>query len=507
MDSSFRRSLGLQEAAKRFSRGLLKVPTPPENRLGDERLFQTLEGLMPIQLQVHRDPSKRISLCCTRRAGKTYLAAPWFVEMGMKSTKYNQTDFFVAPTLEHAKGLMFGHLRDLKRRTGLNFEIKNDPAGVFFPNGSRLLFRGAKDIDDLGALVGYPTAMLWVDECQDIRDEILQHIQNKVGPALRDLNGRIIFSGTPGRVSAGLWYQIATGKRSNWTNYHWSLFDNPHLSAESRDMETILKDEGYTPDTPAFKREYLGLWVEDDSLIVYSYNPMKNGNYQFHEPLSNDHEWHYIIGVDFGYRPDPSACVTIAYSNTHPDLFLVDEFKANEITYTEFYERGIAPMWAKYGPCVAVADAGSPQAIAEINNRWGIGLQPSVKGNKKTSKASWVELLNADLLRGHVQIPVESKTAKEMAELVWDPDKLPERKEHPRRDNHLCDATLYAYIHSKHWLQLPRHQDAPILDAEARYGWELAQYAQRLARPTKLRDWSNDDDFYGNTTTSDLGEA
>jgi phage terminase large subunit len=425
----------------------------------------------------------------------------------MKSQKYNQTDFFLAPTLEHAKGLLFGHLRELKRKTGLNFEIKNEPAGVFFPNGARLLFRGAKDLDDLGALVGYPTSMLWVDECQDIRDEVLQYIQNKVGPALRDLNGRIIFSGTPGRVSAGLWYEIASGKRNNWTNYHWSLFDNPHLSEESRNLETILRDEGYTVDTPAFKREYMGIWVEDDSLIVYAYDAAKNGVYQFGTELSDSHVWHHVIGVDFGYSPDPSACVTLAYSHTHPDVFLVDEFKANNLTYTELWERGIEPMWRKYGPCVAVADAASPQAIAELNARWGIGLQPCVKGNKKSSKASWVELMNADFIRGNIQIPPESSTAREMAELVWDPDKFPERKEHPRRDNHLCDATLYAYIRSKHWHQEARVQDAPILDAEARYGWELAQYARRATLNDKPKDWANDADFYGNTESPGLGKS
>ncbi len=461
---------------------------------------------MPIQLQVHDCKQKRIALCCTRRAGKSYLAAPWFVEEGMKSTRYDRVDFFIAPTLEHAKSLLWGHLRELKRKTGLNFEMKNDPASVIFPSGARLIFRGAKDLDDLGSLVGYPTGMLWVDECQDIRDEVLKFVQNKVGPALRDMHGRMVFSGTPGRVAAGLWYEIATGKRTNWTTFGWSLFDNEHLPPESRDLQLILQEEGYTPATPAFKREYMGMWVEDDSLLCYKYDPQLNGQYTYGQSLPDGHDWTYVIGVDFGYSPDPSAVVALAYSNTHPAVFVVDEFRQTNKTYTDLYELGVRPMYEKYGPCVVVGDAASPQAIAEINQRWSIGMQPCTKGNKKTLKASYMELMNADFIRGRIHVPPESAYAHELAELVWDPDKLPERKEHPRRANHLCDAGLYAYICAKHWNQQPREPIAPLVDSEQQYGWDLAQYAREQTSRSTLIDWCDDAQFGRDLTNPWMGK-
>jgi hypothetical protein len=510
---SLRGAAALREAAKRFSPTLLKTPVPPENRLGDERLFRTLEGLMPQQLAVRAaalnptDPKRRIALCLPRRSGKSYLAAPWFAEEGMKSSRYDRVDFFVAPTLDHAFRLLEGHLRDLKRRTGLPFEIKNNPAGVYFPSGAKLLFRGAKDIDDLGSLVGHPTGMAWIDECQDIRDEVLRHVDNKIGPALRDIGGRLIFSGTPGPICAGLWWEAATGRLPHWfTGVKWTLFDNPHLPPEARSLEAILRETGYTIDTPAFRREYLAEWVEDTTLLVYAYSRTRNGEYQFGDPLPDGHEWNFVIGVDFGYSPDPSACITWAWSRTHPQVFCVAEFCESRLTYTDLYERGVQPMYDTFGPCVVVGDAANPQAIAEINKRWSIGMMPGIKGSKKLTKPGLIEIMNADFYRGMLQIPAESKYAKELTELVWDPDKLPDRKEHPKRANHCSDAGLYAYLQARHYKQEYREPPAPLLDPDQQSGWELAQYVRRAAaEPTAT--WADDAAFRPSPKPFDMGEG
>ena len=497
--SSFQQQQAYQEAAKRFSRAFLRVPERQENRLGSERLFRTLETLTPKQLEIHNykgeDWVQHIALCCTRRAGKSYLAVPWIVEKGMMAKDPETTMFFIAPTKEQAITLLYRRFMEVKRETGLEFEYKTSPERIEFPTGAVLFFRGAKDIDQLGQLRGYKTSMVWVDEVQDVRDEVLRVIDNAVGPGLRDLAGHFVMSGTPGPIRSGRWFEVSTGKSTNWKTFEWSLFDNPHLAPEAKDLAAIMRDEGLSPDSPKFKREYLAQWVEDEHFQCYHYDIGRNGGVEIWkpgEPLPVEHEWHYCIGVDFGHSPDPSACVTLAWSHTHDTVFVVREWRQPKMTITDLFEQGVRPMWKEYGPCRVVGDAAAKQIIAEINQRWGIGMEPSEK-NKK-SKAGYIDIVNADMERAKVIVPPEFHLAREMAELTWDPSKFPERKEHPSRDNHLCDAFLYAWLDCFQWIhkELPAKPDSFGTESE-KEAYFLKNYIQGKNRTQK--DWANDDHF------------
>ena len=505
--SSLQQQLSFQEAAKRFSRGFLVAPKRAQNRLGSEKLFRTLEGLTPKQLEVHDDGvrengPRRLALCCTRRAGKSYLAAPWFVEMGMTAKNPETTMFFIAPTLEQAKALLWRRFIEVKRETGLEFEMKSDPWRIEFPTGAILYFRGAKDLDQLGQLRGFATKLAWVDEVQDVRDHVLRHIEASIGPSLRDNDGTLIISGTPGPICTGMWYEVSKGSRANWKVHEWSLFDNPHLPEKARDLETILREEGLTPDSPRFKREYMAQWVEDDSLLIYKYNAQLNGNVSAYGALPDGHDWQYSIGVDFGHSPDPSAVVVLAYATTYPTVHVIREWKKTKVTYTDLYEQGIKPFWEEFGPCQIVGDQSSKQAIAEINQRWGLGMQPS----ERQRKPAYIEMCNADMERGRILIPPEFALAKEMAELVWDPDKLPDRKEHPRRDNHLCDAFLYAWRNCRQWIGAKLPNPDPFKSEADMQAYHLSQLARRNTN-AKPVDWASDADFYGNNAGSGMGRG
>ncbi len=497
-----------EEAAKRFSRGLLTLPPVPENRLGAERLTRTLTGLTVQQMAIHDCGHKRIALHCTRRAGKSYLAAPWLVENGMTATQPGTTMFFIAPTLEHAKALLWPQFQRIKRETNLEFELKGDPARIEFPSGATLYFRGAKDADQLGPLTGFAVRKVWVDECQDIKSEMLRSIDEKLSASLRDLDGDMIWSGTSGKIAAGKWWEVTTGqpvngKPSNWKTFTWSLFENPHLSERARSIEAICEDEGLTIDSPRFKREYQALWVEDDSAFVYKYDIVRNGKHSATAVLDAEYEWQYLMGVDFGYSPDPSAVVILAYSNTHPIAYVVDEWCEGERTYADLYTQGIKPFLDKYGPMPMVADNAAKQGIAELNQRWGLGLRKS----EKMDKLTWIELLNSDLVKGTLQVPPEFKLAKEMAELVWDPAKYPDRKEHPRRSNHCCDALLYAWRYARNWLQIEKATELTFNTGAEREAYHLKRYIneRHLQDVDGGRDWANDANFSGYHGDSELG--
>lgn len=497
---SIRQTEVFTEAAKRFSRDHLKVPERQSNRLGTEKLFRSLAGLTPKQLEIHNDTNKYIAMCCTRRAGKTYLAAPWMVELGMTAKDPEATMFFIAPTLQHAKALLWRRFEAVRRETQLEFAMKADPWRVEFPTGAILYFRGASDLTELGAVVGFKTCMVWVDECQDIPDGVLRYIAQKVGPGLRDLGGKMVYSGTPGLVCQGHWYDVATGQpgESHWSRHFFTLYDNPHLPPEAKDLNVILKEEGLTPELPRFKREYMGQWVEDDSLQVYKFDIVRNGNWEFGKPLPDNHDWSYVMGVDWGYSPDPSAVVVLAYARTCKTVYVVYEWQEPKCIYEQVYKKGIKPALEKYGIMPSFADAAAPQAIEEMNQRFGMGMQPCTKGNKSKLKAHFVELANSHLLQGEVQLPLESRLSKELLTLVWDPKKLPERKEHPGKPNHSADAFLYALIECKQWNETTTQVEASPYDVDnpdSKAAYLLRLAAQQSNR-NKAIDWANDADWH-----------
>lgn len=460
-----------------------------------ESLHRVMSGLFDQQRQVVADQSRRLALFCPRRAGKTSLLAPWIVQTGLDCSDNEATMFIIAPTLEHAKALYWRPLQNLNEQFNIGLKFLNDPARVIFPNGVMMYFRGAKDKEQLGVLRGFKTLLVCVDETQDIRDELISEMLSALGPGLRDLDGRMIFAGTPGRVCIGHWFDITTGLRDEWSIHTWSLFDNPALPKSAKNVETILREEGLTVDSPRFKREYLGLWVEDGDELVYRWDLERNGLLENVPRLDPNLHWDYVMGIDFGYL-DASAIVVGAFSYDSDQYYEVAEFKAPGLTVSDLMNKHVMPFVQQYKPMRIVGDSAAKQIIEEINQRWGIGIQKA----EKVGKLSFIELMNSDMMLRRIHTPVNFELIKERQRLVWDPGAKPKLEEHPRRPNHLCDAALYCYREAKHWVGKNLKKAQEITDPVERevYFWKkyIREQGGAALEEKPKKDWARDDDFY-----------
>jgi len=73
---------------------------------------------------------------------------------------------------------------------------------------------------------------------------------------------------------------------------------------------------------------------------------------------------------------------------------------------------------------------------------------------EKTQKADFIQLLNDDLRLGKILVsPIEINFIEEITALQWDEEKEGRFIEDPRFANHRCDAFLYAWRESCHYLQ------------------------------------------------------
>jgi hypothetical protein len=214
------------------------------------------------------------------------------------------------------------------------------------------------------------------------------------------------------------------------------MFDNPHITGASTFLDTLLQKKGWTPETPLVQREWYGQWARSSLDQVYNYSPLKN---RVDEAPTN---LLYVIGVDVGWTDD-KAIVVIGFN---PDIsrktYVVHKFKKSNMLISDLGEM-LQKLDKQYNPITTVIDPGGGGAdiSAEINNRFGLSTTMA----KKTSKADYIEFLNAELEAGFFMNVVEDEhdpLEKEYAELQWaDKDK---RKEGGQA-NHLSDACLYAW--------------------------------------------------------------
>jgi hypothetical protein len=122
-----------------------------------------------------------------------------------------------------------------------------------------------------------------------------------------------------------------------------------------------------------------------------------------------------------------------------------------------------------------VADTGGlgKQIAAEIRKRYSVPVFPA----EKTQKAEFIQLLNDDLRSGKILVsPIEINFIEEITALQWDEEKEGRFIEDPRFANHRCDAFLYAWRESCHYLS-KTPDSIPPMNSEA---WFKRQEDQML---------------------------
>ena len=105
--------------------------------------------------------------------------------------------------------------------------------------------------------------------------------------------------------------------------------DNPFMPNARRLVDELFKNKGWTFDNPTYRREWLGECVSDKDALVYKWTA-RNRVTEFTNKSMN-----YILGVDLGYDPDPSAFVLCAHSPHDPNFYILEGYKQNKMTVAD----------------------------------------------------------------------------------------------------------------------------------------------------------------------------
>lgn len=469
---------------------------------------------MPVQARAARDPSRRKSVRCPRRAGKSWYVLSEALEGCLR--KRNSVWVVVGLTRPSIKQIFWAMLKQLNRDLELGLVFLEVELTATFANGSTILFRGAETRAEIEKLRGGQYDGVIVDECKSFHPLILTElVQDVIEPALSDRRGKLILVGTPGEILAGPFYEATCepaiehrgedgivrysncpyGTKSKgvhvWSFHTWTLEDNvqmPHLWAEALEIKRI---RGYSDNHPTWRREFLGHWVPSKDILVYRYVPHRH-NYDGYLPP--DHEWRRVLALDIGFD-DSDAVVVWAYAPTSYDVFVVyaEKRKHQNITELARWVHQVRDVHCYGQPEVMTGDFGglAKKVFEELATIHNLAFEPA----EKKEKVDYIEIMNGEYDAGRIHIlydPDEQQTDDEgkpltlAAELLtnrWLEKSLgtPKKVEDPKTPNDLCDAHLYGW----RWCD---HRRAQPPDRQLRAGstaWWLQKQKQEFEDAVK----------------------
>lgn len=383
---------------------------------------------------------------------------------------------YITMTRDNAKLILWPALSELDRKYNLGLKFRENTGDVVLPNGSLIILRGADDQRQIEKLRGpkYPIAV--VDEAQAFPAFLGDLITNVLEPATLDYSGSIILAGTPNAACAGPFHDFTNRADSQWAVHRWTLLDNPHVPDKQAFLARVKKNNHWDDNNPTYQREYEGKWVRDFNNLVFKIKLSRNIVPTFPREFASD--WEFVLGIDLGFN-DPTAFVTLAYSSTLGQCYVVESYKESELIPSAVAAR-VETLMSRYPYSRIVADTGGfgKGYAEEMKRKFSMPIVPA----NKTDKTAYIEMLNGDLRSGALMICRDRNPdlIDEITLLQWDENKLGRNMYIFDRafQDHLCDAMLYgwreAFHHNVDWeREGPRygttayyHEEAKRMEAE-----------------------------------------
>lgn len=388
------------------------------------------------QRQAALHPSKRKVIRCSRRAGKTELAATKLIQSSLAGP--NGISLYIALTRKSAKRLLWTRLKRMCQELDVSFDASETELILRLSNGSEIWLAGANQEDVAETLRGHSYRAVILDECASFRGHIDMLIEEILEPATLDENGDLWIMGTPSWDFSSYFYR-ANHNPEEWASFHWTLFENPHIKDAKAWVEDLKRRRGWSDDNPVLLREYFGQWIKTSDEMVYLYNPMINTY-----TLEPSHFAQKILGIDLGFE-DKTAMAIVAHEQDSPKAYVIHTEKHHQPLISDVAKRAKELIDAHGIVNIVIDEGGLGKAIAEeFRSRYGINCKPAQKRDKRL----YIELFNAELKAARVLVKEDNPVVTEWNQLTWDDGKQVEK---PGLPNDCADAILYAWRESYYY--------------------------------------------------------
>ena len=274
--------------------------------------------------------SKRIAVCCSRRAGKTDLASG---AINIASMIPNTRIIYVNLTYTNALNQIFDNTVERSEKAGLVITNSSKSSGeIEWANGSSLRICGNSNNAEIDKLRGEKkVSLVIIDEFFHQRN--MEYAINEViGPLMLDIsNSTILCLGTPPRIPKTYGERVWKTEKG-WKKFHWTAEENPYIPNYEEFIEELCKNKGITKDAPFIQREYYGVIgaYDTEAQIMKGYKTYGAG-----EPLDFVPN-KVAIGVDWGFS-DNNAIISLAYNNEK--AMVIEERKFNRASASEIIKQ------------------------------------------------------------------------------------------------------------------------------------------------------------------------
>lgn len=187
-----------------------------------------------------------------RRFGKSFLSAVELIINALQEENEHGYElkgkevWYVAPTFQQAKDIMWGLLKDLGEQV-IEQSLENT-ATLRLVNGRTIKLKGSDRPDTLR---GVGVSYVVLDEYAFMKPEVWDLI---IRPTLSDVMGSALFIGTPDGKNHfyDLWLQGQKDDYENWESFSFSSTDNPVLNPEEiQEASKIMTKEAYRQEFEA----------------------------------------------------------------------------------------------------------------------------------------------------------------------------------------------------------------------------------------------------------------
>lgn len=431
------------------------------------------------------DEAPRSAALCGRRGGKTRALAPKLLRAIEK--RPGERAVYITLTRSRSRQIMWdGALERMAKELRLPIELRTRDGQLMVEheNGSSIWLAGCSNKAEIDKFRGEGYVAAAIDEAMAFPEWLENLIEDALTPALGDFNGPLILAGTASPLCAGYFYEVTSGLKAGWSTHHWDCRSNPYLAdgEGGQDMFDGARIR-YGEDSPTFRREWIGEWVDDPEALVYPLRWPHNG---FTAQAGNPYglpegSYTFGLGVDIGFSEESTAFVLAAARRGTGEVYILRAWTRSRLTPVALAAH-VAALRDKHkqeapgaGLSVVMDEGALGKGYAEQARELGVHCEAA----EKTRKRAYQEYVRGLISNGAVKVnwseckPLIDETQK----LEFDPETNEESEAYRR---HCSDAFLY--VVRKLFPRYDPKNDEPEPGSPEALRLEMERHKKKLAK-------------------------
>lgn len=236
---------------------------------------------------------------------------------------------------------------------------------IEFPNGSKIIFKGADDENKLLSIVGVD--IVWIEEAYEITKEIFNQLELRLRGGSH--KKKFFLSFNPINSQSWLKEEFFDNPKDDSFICHSTYLDNKFL--DEAYIATMLDMKERNPEK--YKVFALGEWGNTGKAVFTNW---KEEEFDPYKIIRENPQIKLALGLDFGFV-DPSVLAVALVNLEDKTLYIIDEIYQSGLTNDKLAELIIEKGYSKHH---ITADSAEAKSIEEMKRNGIRKIQGAKKG-------------------------------------------------------------------------------------------------------------------------------